>query len=195
MKKIAITGNIAVGKSMVCSIFATLGIPIFNADDEAKKLYQLPCVAHKIKNLLGEDVYTHDGKVQTEKIAKIVFSDPQKLQSLENILHPLVLEQFEQWIKTNKARYCILESAIIFEKNLQNFFDAIILVVAPKYLQLQRLKNRYRNNDLIIQQRLKFQIPTKIKRKLANYVIINDEKKPLIPQIFKIHQSILNNLS
>lgn len=191
MKKVAITGNIGVGKSMVCSIFATMGIPIFNADDEAKKLYHLPSIAHKIKNLLGEDVYTYDGKLQTENIAKIVFSDPQKLQSLENILHPLVLEQFEQWIKTNKAMYCILESAIIFEKNWQNFFDAIILVVAPKYLQLQRLNNRYQGKNLLIQQRLKLQIPTKIKRRLANYVIVNDEKKPLIPQIFKIHQNII----
>lgn len=192
MKKIGVTGIMGSGKTFVCNIFATMGIPVFNADEEAKKLYKLPEVVEQVKALLGEDVYDTYNNIITEKVANIVFLHTKKLTELENILHPLVLERFHQWAQQQKAPYCIMENALIFEKKWQHHFDATILVYVTLELQLKRLIEKYGVLQKHHRIRMNLQYTQRRKKKMANFVIFNDDSHPLLPQIWKIHQEILS---
>lgn len=193
MKKVALTGNIGSGKSTVSLIFNALGIPVFNADTEAKKLYSEEDVKLKIKTLFGEGVFAKDGSVDFKKLADIIFNNKESLQKVNELIHPLTLRKFEAWQEKNKdAAYTIHESAIIFENNLQSHFGLVITVSAPEETRLERIIKRDKLKPEAIMDRIKNQLPENEKCRLSDFVIINDGKEMLIPQIVKINNLILN---
>lgn len=193
MKKVGFTGNIGSGKSTASLIFNAIGIPVFNADIEAKKLYSEEEVKLKIKALFGEEVFAENGSVDFKKLADIIFNNKESLQKVNELIHPLTLRKFEAWLEKNKgAAYTIHESAIIFENNLQSHFDLVITVSAPEETRLERIMKRDNLKPEIIRERIKNQLPDKEKCKLSDFVIINDGKEMLIPQVVKINNLILN---
>ncbi|HEY6162997.1 MAG TPA: dephospho-CoA kinase [Bacteroidia bacterium] len=190
MKVIGITGGIGSGKSTVCRIFKTLGIPVFNADDEAKKLYSEAEVRKKVTALLGEEVY-RDGALDRAVVAKKVFSDKTLLAQLNNIIHPAVQEKFVQWCKENaSAPYVIKEAAILFEAGSDKDTDAVITVTAPKELKIQRAMKRDGISAGEVEKRMKNQWSDEEKIKRSRFVIKNDEMELLIPQVMGIHKCI-----
>ena len=193
MKKIALTGNIGSGKSTVSLIFNAIGIPVFNADLEAKKLYSESGVKKKIKEMFGNKVFRADEQVDFKKLANIIFNDNTELQKINAFLHPMVLSKYKDWLRKNKnAKYTVHESAIIFENNLQSHFDLIITVSAPEEIRLERINKRDGLKPEVIMERIKNQLPEKEKCELSDFVIINDGKTLLIPQILQINNLILN---
>ena len=192
MKKIGITGGIGSGKTYVASVFQSLGIPIFNADIQAKKIMTSSRKLIKLlKEEFGNDIYK-DSDLNKEKLASIVFSNSDKLQKLNSLVHPIVKEEFNNWCKKQTSPYIIKEAAILFESNSHIGLDAVICVSAPLDLRMRRLLNRDDYSKKEIKKRIENQISQEEKEKLSDYIIVNDEKDLLLPKIIKFHKELLS---
>ena len=192
MKKIGITGGIGSGKTYVASVFKSLGIPIFNADIQAKKIMTSSGKLIKlVKEEFGNEIYK-DSDLNKEKLASIVFSNSDKLQKLNSLVHPIVKEEFNNWCKKQTSPYVIKEAAILFESNSHIGLDAVICVSAPLDLRMRRLLNRDDYSKKEIKKRIENQISQEEKEKLSDYIIVNDEKDLLLPKIIKVHKELLS---
>jgi len=190
MIKIGLTGGIGVGKTYVAKIFENLGAPVFNADKEAKYCLNSDLqLMDSIKKMFGKNIYENN-LLQTNLLANIVFNDKTKLEALNNLVHPVVKKNFSLWAKKQKSNFVIKEAAILFESNSHLNLDLVICVSAPKSLRISRIIQRDKLSISELEGRIKSQMPQKEKENLSNYVIYNDEKKMLLPQIIKIYNSI-----
>ena len=191
MLKVGLTGGIGSGKTTVAKIFEILGIPVYYADLEAKKLMNSsPQLIEEIKHLFGADAYI-DGKLNRAYIAEKVFNDKQKLQKLNSIVHPYTIEHGKKWMNGQNTPYAIKEAALIFESGIQGEFDKIIGVFAPNTLRMQRAMKRDGLSYEQVIERMQNQIEDDIKIKLCDAVIINDEQKMLVPQVLELHEKFL----
>ena len=192
MKKIGITGGIGSGKTYVASVFQSLGIPIFNADIQAKKL-MVSCENSRdlIKKEFGEDIYS-EKDLNREKLASIVFNDKSKLEKLNSLVHPIVKKEFNNWCKKQTSSYVIKEAAILFESKSHLGLDAVICVSAPLELRMERLLKRDNSSEKEIKKRIENQISQEEKEKRSDYIIVNDEKELLLTKIIKIHKELLS---
>lgn len=191
MRKIGITGGIGSGKTVVSSIFQRIGIPVFNADKEAKAVVAENDEAEaQIKREFGEDLYDNDGELNRKKLASIVFNDDKALKKLNTIVHPLVKKRFEQWVNEQEnVPYVIKEAAILFEAGSDNGLDTVIAVYAPEELRVKRVMERDNVSEKEVKDRMKNQMDEEKKRDMAGHVILNNEKDALIPQVLKLHNS------
>ncbi len=189
--KVGITGGIGSGKSIVCKVFNTLGIPIYNADYRAKYLmHNNQELKNKIISLFGEKAYL-DGKLNRKYIAKIVFADKERLEALNSVVHPAVALDTEEWYQRNKKKkYVLKEAALIFETNGQNALDKVITIAAPTELRMHRVMKRDNATEEEVMKRMNSQIPQEEKIKLSDYVIFNDGINPVLPQIWKFHMQM-----
>jgi len=188
MLKAAITGNIGSGKTTVCKIFESLGIPVFYADTEARKLYSRADVAMQVRKIFGNGLFDEKGNLLRQKLAGIVFRDPAALQKLNGILHPRLMEVYMQWLRGHAPYpYTLHEAAVIFENHLENRFDFIINVSCPERLRLARVRQRDHFPEWEIKNRMARQWPEKEKNERSDAVILNDGKHLVIPQVLKIH--------
>ncbi len=193
MIKVGITGNIGTGKSTVCRIFESLGVPVYYADKEAKKFYLYPEVIRSVKQLFGDSVFDHENKLLPSALALIVFNDPVKLKQLNAIIHPLVLEDVFLWAdKHSGQKYILYESALLFESGFVKHFDKSILVTAPAELSMQRVLERDHITKAEFLARVKNQMDQNEKEKLADLIIPNDEREALIPRVIVVHQAFLD---
>ena len=193
MKKIGITGGIGSGKTYISNIFKSLGIPLFNSDIEAKILMNSSKkLISQIKKEFGEDIYTN-GNFNKEKLSSIVFSNSDKLQKLNSLVHPIVKEEFNNWCKKQTSPYVIKEAAILFESKSHLGLEAVICVSAPLELRIKRLFKRDNSSEMEIKKRIENQISQEEKEKLSDYIIVNDERNLLLPQIIKIHEKLINS--
>lgn len=193
MKKCALTGGIGSGKSTICRIFQTLNVPIFEADREAKKFYLQSDVIQQINNTFGSSVF-NNSIIDFKKLSDIVFSNTQALNQLSAIIHPLVMNSYHEWmLQLKNTSYCILESAIIFEANLENEFDYIISVFAPVDLCIQRIIERDSTDYDHVTDRMRAQIDPEEKRKKSDFEIVNDDYTMVLPQVLKIHNDMIRN--
>lgn len=178
MKKIGITGGIASGKSEVCRIFSErFNVPVFYADIEAKILLQKNTHLQMfLSNLLGVDIFHTDGLVNTELIGKKLFENKSLLAKYEKKTHPMIQETFDKWATLQKSEYILYEAAILIEKQRQNQFDAILLVLAPHKTRFFRIKKRNPVwSEPFIQTRIDSQWPNKRKIAFADLLIYNKE--------------------
>ncbi len=191
MLKVGITGGIGSGKSVVCQVFETLGIPVFNADNAARHLMETDtALINAIKDALGEDCYS-DNTPNREKIASVVFQDNDKLTLLNSIVHPAVLKYGALWMNKQTSPYVVKEAAIFFESGSYTEMDIMIGVYAPKDVRIQRALQRGGITEADVLHRMSKQMDEDEKMKRCDYVIINDGKTALIPQIMHLHQILL----
>ncbi len=187
MLKVGLTGNLGSGKSYVAQIFYRMGIPIYYSDIRARNLMNdTPILAERIRELFGERIY-QDNQLNSSLLAAIVFKSKSSLELLNKLVHPFVKEDFMRWCKnyTDKP-YVIIESALVFESDLQLLLDRVITVTAPEALRWQRVKAR---DDMTHEQfllRQQHQIREEEKAARSDFVIINDSQHPLLHQITDI---------
>lgn len=194
MKLIGITGGIGSGKSIVCKVFASLGIPIYEADSRAKSLMNNDLSLKKsIQNLLGEQAYSPTGEYNRAWVASQVFNNPDLLKQLNGIVHPRVREDAEQWIQQHsKAPFLLYEAAIMKAAGDGNHFDKVIVVTAPIDFRIKRVQKRDNRSEQEIRDIIARQISEEERLKIADFVIENDEVKPLLEQILDVNTAILN---
>lgn len=188
MLKIGLTGGIGSGKSTVAKIFETLGIPVYYADAEAKRLMNSSETLKKvIRQNFGEATYEND-QLNRKYLAGIVFNNPEKLELLNALIHPVTINDAEQWMQQQSAPYSIKEAALLFESGATENLDFIVGVYAPQALRIKRVMKRDGLTTDEIMKRINRQVNEEMKMKLCDFVIINDEQELLIPQVLKLHQ-------
>ncbi len=190
MFSVGLTGGIGSGKTLISKVFQSFGVPIFYTDTEAKKLYQDPIFLQQISQTFGEEV-VENHQLQNQKLANIVFNNPQALKQLNALIHPKVLERYTLWQSKQTTPYTILESAIIFESNWQQHFDCIINISTPIEVAIRRVQERDNLSKERIQERINNQYPSHKREELSQYNIKHDDKTMLLPQIIAIHKDIL----
>ena len=196
MKKIGLTGNIGSGKSWVCQLFRRIGIPVFNSDEEAKRLYEREDVREAMKARFGKDVYFDDNSVNRKRVAEIIFNDIEAMHEVEQLLYPALNAYFDEWADAQDAPYVLYESAIIFEKHLENRFDAVILVSASEQTRLRRVMLRDHCDEEMVRERMAMQWAENEKRKKATFIIEHDnddEDDALLEQVMTVHGELLSS--
>jgi len=192
MLKVGLTGGIGAGKSTVAHIFEVLGIPVYHADQEAKRLMQTnPVLIEKIRMAFSDKAYA-DGILDRKFLSSVVFNDKQQLELLNSIVHPFTIQDGKEWMKRQTSPYAIKEAALIFESGSQGEFDSIIGVFAPTTLRIHRTIQRDQVEREKVLHRMEKQLDESIKMKLCDHVLINNEQTLLMPQAIALHQKLLS---
>lgn len=196
MKKIGITGNIGSGKTLVCSIFEAFQIPVFYADKEAKKIYSTPEIYKQMVSRFGKSVYNSDKTIKSAVLAKKLFNNNDHLHFVNEIIHPAVHHYFDEWLKSFESKpYILYEAAILIETGYYKDFDAIVLVTAPENTRIERILERDKTSLKDVYSRISRQMNEEKKMEFADFIIQNDGKKMLIPQVMNIHRLLTNTSS
>ncbi len=191
--RVGLTGGIGAGKSFVAKIFSLLGVPVYYADDRAKHLMNTdPELRKAIAELFGPRAYGKDGRINRPYLAKEAFGQPEKLRALEAIVHPAVFRDTDRWEEEHKdAPYTLREAALLFESGNYKKLDRIITVAAPEELRIERILQRDKVPREAILARIRRQWPEEEKIKRSDFVINNDGRHLVIPQILDIHRKLL----
>lgn len=192
MIKIGLTGGIGSGKTTVAKIFELLGIPVYYADDAAKRIMnEDEELKTAIQKQFGKDAYDNEGLDRTFLSAK-VFTDPVQLEILNSLVHPATIRDAAKWMSQQKTSYTIKEAALIFESGSTEHLDYVIGVYAPTQLRIKRAMERNHLGYEEVTQRINKQVDENIKMKLCDFVIYNDEQHLLIPQVIELHKKLLS---
>jgi len=187
MVKIGITGGIGSGKSVVAELLQVMNIPVYNADDASKKILKNnDLVRRKLQNLLGDDIFFPDGELNRPRMASLIFNDPELLSQTNAIIHPAVFDDFDCWCRQQSSSVVACESAIIFECGLNRRLDHVIMVSAPEELRIARAAARDHTTKEQIKNRIKNQLPDSEKAQLSDFIILNDGRQAIIPQIRRL---------
>lgn len=194
MKHLAITGNLGSGKTTVCLIFETLGVPVYYSDYRAKILmYKSSTLKLKIKALLGSEAYHKNGRPNRSVIASKIFSDQKLLEKMNALVHPAVAEDYLEWRNQQKSPFTLQESALTYEIDADKKMDAVIVVYAPTETLIMRGMNRDKSSRKAVEARLAKQMNQEEKISRADYTINNDGETKLIPQVLKIYHAIIDS--
>ena len=186
-KIIGLTGGIGSGKSTIANYIASKGIPVYIADEEAKKLMELPEVITSVQSIFSENVLDKFGKLNRKKIADLVFNSPTQLTQLNNIVHPLVKNHFIEWLKIHSnAPYVIKEVAILFETGGNTACDKVILVTAPEEIRIERAMKRDNVSKETIVSRMNNQLPESEKITKSDFIIHNTDLNKTFIQVDEI---------
>ncbi|OFX88692.1 MAG: dephospho-CoA kinase [Bacteroidetes bacterium GWF2_33_16] len=192
MLKVGVTGGIGSGKTLVCSVFKSIGIPVYNADIEAKKISNTDAeTISKVKTAFGDDIYNNKG-IDRKKLASIIFTDEDALKKINAIIHPKVRVDFKIWCKQyNHLPYVIQEAAILYESGAYKELDFTINVSASEETRIERVMHRDNTTFEQVKERMKNQLNDQERLRLADFNIINDENSMILPQILEIHKKLI----
>lgn len=191
---LGVTGGIGAGKSLVCEIFSHLGIACYNSDERAKVLMNSNVeLINGITRLLGSEAYIKH-KLNRAYVAKKVFGNEQLLAEMNALVHPHVKIDFGEWVADQDSKYMIKEAAILIESGAYKQCDSVLVVSAPEELRISRVVNRDGTNRDAVVSRIRNQISEKERLSHANYIVLNDEKQMLVPQVIEVHEHILNQI-
>lgn len=191
MLKVGITGGIGSGKTTVCQVFETLGIPVLYADRVARYLMENDAILiDGIKHLFGKDIY-NGGKIDRQRVGNIVFNKPGILEQLNSLIHPATIRYGRQWMEKQSSPYVIKEAAIFFESGSYKDMNVMIGVSAPQTLRIFRTMGRDSITQEKVLERMANQMDDDEKMKRCDYVIVNDDITPILPQVLRIHEELL----
>jgi dephospho-CoA kinase len=191
---LGITGGIGSGKSTVCKVFQTLGVPVYDADSRAKYLMTTDGILmSQITKEFGDLSYDNLGQINRTYLAANVFNNPEKLEKLNSLVHPRVGEDFEHWTTQHRnAPYLLKEAALLFESGSYTLLDMVIVVHSPVELRMHRIlvRDKHRSAEQV-QDIMSRQWPDEKKLLMADHVIHNDENHLIISQVLELHGELL----
>lgn len=191
-KIIGLTGGIGSGKTTIANHLKALGIPVYNSDEQAKKILYLPETIKSLKSVFGNGIFSNN-LLDKEKLSKLVFNYPIQLKLLNQIIHPAVKVDFDKWLFANKnAKLVIKEAAILFESGSYKDCDAIISISAPQELRIQRAINRDLATYEEVMSKINNQWTDDMRNKKSDYVIDNQDIEVACAQTQKIITILLN---
>ncbi|MDR2389185.1 MAG: dephospho-CoA kinase [Tannerellaceae bacterium] len=183
MIKIGLTGGIGSGKSVVSSLLKVLGVPVYIADTESKRLTQTsPIIRKQLISLLGETIYCGE-EINKKRLASLIFNDMECRDKVQAIIHPEVNRHFLAWAAQQTVPVCAIETAILFESGFSRSVDVCVTVYAPTELRIERVMLRDGITREEVVRRINSQMSDKERRKFSDYEICNDGKQALLPQI------------
>jgi len=189
--KLGVTGGIGSGKTTVCKVFAVLGIPVFSADIEAKRIQDSDRdLQKKINSLAGKDLFPF-GILDRSEMAKLIFSNKDLLEKVNSIVHPAVFKCFREWAGSQDSPYSVMEAAILFESGASRMMDRIVTVVTPMEERIERLVRGNKFTREQVTERIKNQIDDASRIKQSDYIIFNSENDMVIPAVLGIHEEML----
>ncbi|MBO7249459.1 MAG: dephospho-CoA kinase [Bacteroidales bacterium] len=194
MMVLAVTGGIGSGKTHIVNMFASMGVPVYFTDDRAKGLYDTSIeLLRALQSILGEDI-VQDGRLRKDIMAARLFADKSLLEKVEGVVHPAVIEDFLKWKGEQEKKnipFVIMESAIFLENPLlRPLADKVLVITAPLDLRIERVQRRSNLSREQIVERIKNQWSDQERMNLADYVIVSDEKRALLPQIIGIYKEL-----
>lgn len=189
--KVGITGGIGSGKTTVAKVFEVLGVPVYYADEAAKRLMnEDEILKGEIQHHFGKECYV-EGKLNRKYLSELVFTNDKKLALLNSIVHPATIADAQKWMQQQTTPYAVKEAALIFESGSQQELDYVIGVFTPIPMRIQRVIKRDQLSREEIKARMDKQMDESIKMRLCDFVITNDEQQMVIPQVIQIHNTIL----
>jgi dephospho-CoA kinase len=189
--QIGITGGIGSGKSLICKIFSCLGVPVYDADSRAKYVMTTDGILiSQIKKEFGDLSFDSNGNLNRKYLSESVFGNPEKLERLNKLVHPRVGADYKQWVQQNHSqKYVLKEAALLFESGSHQLLDKVIVVYAPQALRLKRVLNRDKQRtQKQVNEIMERQWPEEEKAKRADFIIQNDERQLVIPQVLELHR-------
>jgi dephospho-CoA kinase len=191
MLKIGLTGGMGSGKSTAAKIFEVLGIPVYYADEAARQIMNSDEeLKQRIIMHFGAQSYLN-GELNRKYIAAKVFNNKENLALLNSLTHPVTIRDAEMWMKKQTAPYALKEAALIFESGSEKILDYVIGVSAPENLRIERSMKRDNISAGEVKNRMKNQMNQEKKMSLCDFVVVNDEQRPLLPQVITLHQQLL----
>lgn len=192
MLKIGITGGIGSGKSVVSKIIESLHFPVFYSDQIAKQVVNNDLeVRQDLINLFDSGIFEND-RLNKERLATIIFSDDQARNKVNKIVHPKVREAFDLFALNQNSPLVFNEAAILFETGAHEYFDKVILVTAPKELRISRVMRRDKIPEKDVISRMDKQWKDSKKESMADFVLVNDGKKPLLIEVEQLLKDLIN---
>lgn len=186
MLRIGLTGGIGSGKSTIAKVFEQLGIPVYSADDAAKRLMQSnAALKEAIIQHFGEESFTN-GELNRKYLANIVFNNKEKLDLLNSLTHPATIKDAEEWMQQQITPYVIKEAAILFESGAAENLDYVIGVYAPQHIRIKRVMDRDHQPTEEVLKRINRQIDEEMKMKLCDFVIKNNDQELVLPQVLAL---------
>ncbi len=186
MKVVGLTGGIGSGKTTIAKMFEEQGIPVYYADDEAKKLMNTSeLIKQKLISAFGEDSYQNE-KLNRAYLAEQVFNDKEKLKTINSIVHPEVDRHFKEWVSAQQSKIVVQENAILFESGKKDRFDVIITVTAPEEVRIRRVVKRDQTSEEQVKARIKNQMDDTEKIKNSDYTIENTDLAKSKKQVLQI---------
>jgi dephospho-CoA kinase len=190
--RLGITGGIGSGKSTICKVFNVLGIPVFLSDDEARVIMDGdPVVREELNNIVGFNIYESKG-LDRPKLAEIIFNDTFILEKVNQLVHPRVLNAFNNWTDKQDSEYVILETALLLESKIDWRIDKILAVIAPVEERILRVMDRNSMSGDQVLERIKNQVSENEMIRRSDYVINNADSDMILPDLIRIHNDILN---
>ena len=196
MLRVGLTGGIGSGKSTVAKIFEVLGVPLYYADEAARRLMnENEELKKKISEVFGTAIY-NNGKLDRAALAAVVFNDPKKLEQLNSLVHPVTFTDAIAWLHKLETGappvpFAIKEAALIFESGAEEWLDYVIGIYAPVPLRIKRAMERDHCSEADVLARMSKQMDEDEKMRLCNFVLNNDEQQLLVPQVIALHQHLL----
>ena len=169
---------------MVCSLLHLHGIPVFNADIEAKRLNDTSAGVRKaLTRHFGKDLYEGD-RLNRQQFAKLIFNDKQNLAIANGIIHPALAKRFNDWCSAqSRFTHVAIDAPVLFEAGFDAHVDTVVVVYSPKELRVKRVMERDQVDREKVEARMQSQLPEEEKLKRANHVICNDGRHSLIVQV------------
>lgn len=189
---IGITGGIGSGKSTVSQIISHLGYKVYNSDVRAHEIINdNKLVKEKLIKSFGLDIY-ENSSLNKEYVSKLIFNNESAKIKINSIVHPEVIEDFKNWVKVNnKEKILFKESALLFESGSYQELDKVIYVYCDKKIRIERIIKRDRHRSINqIENIIKTQIGSENAKKLTDYILVNDQRRLLLPRLVKLLEDI-----
>ena len=189
---LGITGGIGSGKSIVARCLHIMGIPVYNSDNEARRLNNThPAIRQALIQLVGNHVYLPDGSLNKIALANYLFKSATHAEQVNAIIHPIVKEDFLQWKQRQYTPWVAIESAILYESKFDSLADKVLTVYAPKDIRIERVCQRDYTTPKAIQARISCQMADEEKVRLSDFTLYNDGNHAILPQILDILANLL----
>jgi dephospho-CoA kinase len=192
MLKIGLTGGIGSGKTTVAKVFEVLNIPVYYADEAAKELMHTnELLKQQLILHFGKETYFDNGQLNRKHLSSIVFSNKEKLELLNSLVHPATIADAKEWVDKQQSPYVIKEAALLFESGTSEGLDYIIGVTAPNALRIKRVMDRDGVTAEEVKRRMAHQVDEALKMKLCDFVLHNNEQELLLPQVVTLHNELI----